>query len=771
MRSLFAISALVAAVAAQSESFGFSSTRAATTDIEVEPTQTETVSGPINTARACSQIAEYVDRSDLEFPSVEAELAYACLQSVPIDTEAASFTIDSLKQMIQFHSTLSYLKNPPETYANEAVDIVGGLDDIQRRVNNGDYGNEYDFENDVASLFIKAHDGHLVFDGMAYGGTFRWRRNRRVALVSGSSDGQEIPKVWAIQDYNQTGSADFTPSPVVQIDGIDVVRFLQEEGENSAYHDPDTRWNAMFFMQPAENYGYFTNPRFYPGPSVNVTFENGTTFTYPNSAIVLDTNAWSYVTDADSFYETFIVPTTSLKRMTKRRAPHSLPRHLENPRETELSKRWTPTHYPDSVIQHSADDVGLAGYFIDTSAGTVGVLMIQTFNTADAPATQEFQLVVQEYIRRAQSRNIQKHIIDVRANGGGKILLGYDTYLQFFPTQDPQLMSRYRGHQASELIGESVSSYRELTLLNGDLYTTPFNYRSYLDQDGAAFDGWSDMYPPERFNDDNFTALLRYNLSDPLVTSSTRYSIGIEMTGYGDRSNFTSDPFKPEDIIILSDGICASTCSLFTELMVQQSGVKTLAIGGRPSTGPMQPVGGTKGSLVLQSQFLVAVSAYVLNQFAGTRSRAQEWAAFLPNPFGIAVNDANINFQDNIRKGREQDGIPAQFLNDTASCRVWYQPHMYLNVTSVWERAAQVAFGNQGGLDEGACVPGSVTSLEQQQGRGDGNPATGTGNGNTQPSESKGAAAGLLKPQGSWGAIVACGAVVVTSMAVGASLI
>lgn len=680
--------------------------------------------------------------------------------------------------MLQFQSTLSYLKDPPEGYANEGVDIEGGLDDIKSKVQNGNYGNEYDFENDIAGLLVKAHDGHLSFEGMAYAGAFRWRRNRQIALMSASSDGKEAPKIWAIQDFNQTSDGSWERSAVSKIDGKDAAQFVEEESLLSSYHDPDTRYNAMFYMTPAESFGYFTNPPFYPGASVNLTFENGTSNVFKNSAIILDYTAWEYIVDGDSFYDTYISPSglfgSAGSKKLKKRSPYTLPRKLQHHRDAELDSAYVPLFYPDPVVEHSSPDVALAGYFVDSPAGKVGVLMVQTFNTndSDSDESEEFQGIVEDYINNAKEQNVAKHIIDLRTNGGGKVLLGYDMYLQFFPSQEPQLQARYRGHKASELIGSSLSTIGDLTYSNGDLYTSPFNYHSYLDKDLNNFTSWEDMYPPSKFHDDSFTDLLRYNLSDPLTTSSEEWSIGVTMTSYGDRSNFTNDPFKPEDLIILSDGICASTCSLFTELMVQQSGVKTLAVGGRPNTGPMQPVGGTKGSLVLQSDYLIAISDYVVSNF----DAASDAIDSLPTDFAIMAADASINFQDNIRKGLEQDGTPTQFLNDTASCRIWYESDMYLNVTALWSKAAAVAFGKDGGLDEDACIAGSVTSKESQQGQGEGNPtpAGGGGNGNSSPSPTgkKGAAAGAMRPsQGGWTAMCVCAAVVVGSMAVGAGLI
>jgi hypothetical protein len=679
--------------------------------------------------------------------------------------------------MVEFQSTLIYLKDPPTGWPNEAVDIIAGLNDIGSKVNDGTYTNEYDFENDIAALFIKAHDGHLNFNGMAYGGAFRWRRNTNIALISASRDGSGVPQVWSIRDYNASQSG-YEPSPVVQIDGQDVQQFLQAEAERTAYHDPDTRYNALFFMSSAEAYGLFTSPRFYPGPTTNVTYENGTTNEYVNAAVILQPETWSSISSPEDFYDIYILPqtTSSLGTKAKKRDPNSLPFHLENPRDYELQGYNTiqhgsaPLNYPEPVIAHSAEEVPLAGYFVNTGAGEVGVFVVGTFNTEDVAGAQEFQLVIQEFIAEAQSRSVSRIIIDVRQNGGGKVLSGYDMYKQFFPSQEPQAQSRWRGHTASEIYGESISSFRSMTSLNENLYVSPFSKAAYTDAAGADFATWNDMYPPVRHHNDKFTSLLRYNLSEPTTTSDEDLAVGITVTGYADRANFTSDPFRAEDIVILSDGICASTCALFLELMVQQSNVRTIVVGGRPQLGPMVPVGGTKGTLVTPSEFLQALAIYVTAQFADSDTQQIEWMQVLPNPFAIAVSDASVNFQDNIRKGLESAGVPTQFLNDTASCRIWYTADMYLNVTSLWEKTADVAWGNNGALDEGACVRGSVTTREQQTGGGDGNPSGTEDNGGSS-SESEDAAAGLRPSGDGWTAIVVCGAVVLSSMGLGVGIV
>jgi hypothetical protein len=611
-----------------------------------------------------------------------------------------------LKRMAEMQSTITYLKNPPKGYFNDPVDILQGLSDIQAKIDDGQYNDEFTFERDIASLFTKAHDGHFVFSGTTFNGAFRWRRSRQIALISGSQDGG-IPKIYARQDFNKS-RATYTPSAVKSINDEDVVQFLAKEAELSNYHDPDTRWNAMFYMQAAESSGYFTNPRFYPGPTTKVSYENGTEQTYLNAAIVVDPSAWSQIEDGETFYMTYVIAQSSNSKL-KKRDPSFPPTLLEHPKEVErgLTKRSTPLNYPEPFIAHSAADISMAGYFI----GDYGVLMMQTFSTDSTSDALEFQALIEQFINEATSRGTKKIIIDVRGNGGGKIFLGYDAYKQFFPTEEPQLQSRYRASDANDLVGEKISTLG-FSANTGELFTSPFNYHSYHDADLKPFTSWDDMLGPAKFNNDEFTNLLRYNLSNPLTSSSNQFSIGVTVTGYLDRANFTTQPFKAEDIVIISDGICASTCSLFTELMHIQSGVRTIALGGRPQLGPMQPVGGTKGSLVLQSTYLSAVHSLMLQEFATTRAEANKWSTFLLGDFGINNNGAGVNFQDNIRKGDEAAGVPTQFVNDTATCRLWMTPEMYLNVTAVWDHVAEVAWGDNGKLDDAKCVGGSLLSQQ-----------------------------------------------------------
>ncbi|KAF7508824.1 hypothetical protein GJ744_008701 [Endocarpon pusillum] len=673
-----------------------------TRDSLASETSAVSLAAPTGTGQPCGRIAAAVETSSSSYRvAVPAELAYECLTSVPLRPLAALATIDGIVKMVQFQSNLAYLKNPPDGYDNPPVDILGGLADIRNKASDNEYANQYDFEAEIATLLDSARDGHLGFDGITYAGAVRWRRD--IILVSLSQDGGPS-KIYNLVDFNHTSS----PSPVSRIDGEDVDAFLQEEASRVAYHDPDARWNSLFYRLPAQNFGYFGIPRWYPGPTTTISFENGTEQTYTNRAILQEENSWSDVSDGDSFYSIFVDPSsarTVRRQASLRTAPH-VPTRLQQVREIlDDGDADVPVGYPEPYIT-GPTEVYINGYFMDhPNIRNLAVLALQTFDTETDADARRFQSLIEQFLAEAKSRGTEKVIIDLQSNGGGRVFLGYDAFRQFFPDIEPFGGGRYRAHESANILGTEFS--RLSFSQNGVGYTSPFNYHSYIDSSNEPFTSWTDMYDGHVINNDNFTNILRYNLSDPNLTSSSTYGDGITITGYLDRSDLTTPPFAASDLILLTDGICSSTCALFLEFMTIEAGVKTIVLGGRPQDGPMQPVGGTKGTNVLDADYLTTFSGYLISEFADNATERRAWASILPVPFPIRAYEASVNFLDNIRRG-DEGMTPTQFTNETANCRLRYTAEMATDPMALWGLVADVAWGGQGGgIDEARCVAGS----------------------------------------------------------------
>lgn len=141
--------------------------------------------------------------------------------------------------------------------------------------------------------------------------------------------------------------------------------------------------------------------------------------------------------------------------------------------------------------------------------------------------------------------------------------------------------------------------------------------------------------------------------------------------------------------------------------MRAQAGVKSIAMGGRPTTSPIQGVGGTRGANNYQYEY-IRLLAQVALETATTAEKAN-WTSALKYtdlPFNRST-DCSVNVRDNILRSHIDDGTPAQFLYEAADCRLFYEPNMTTDVTSIWKRAADAAWGTK------KCVAGSLPQKKQ----------------------------------------------------------
>lgn len=124
---------------------------------------------------------------------LNATQAYDCLRSVPFNPAVATQLLQYVNDTFQFHSTLAYLAEPPRGYQQPAVDLLAGLAEIQRGIDNGMFPSEHDFESALYRLLTAAHDDHLTATGgilstFVFGAPWD--------IVSVSVDGTEPPKVY-----------------------------------------------------------------------------------------------------------------------------------------------------------------------------------------------------------------------------------------------------------------------------------------------------------------------------------------------------------------------------------------------------------------------------------------------------------------------------------------------------------------------------------------------------------------------------------------------
>ncbi|CAG8953320.1 hypothetical protein HYFRA_00003528 [Hymenoscyphus fraxineus] len=669
-----------------------------------------TASSTENGDSPCAIISKRSSLSASGIPTVPAKTAYDCLNSVPLNPQAATDLVNAILPYIEWQSDIAYLKDPPTSYKMPAIDLWQSFNDILQGIKNGEFANEYEFQVKLFSTFNLAHDGHFRFapDLMS-----KIQFRRRVQLVSVSRDGVELPRIYVkgkfhIQSLplqsNDIASllknATTSVSPITKINSEDAVQYLENLSQLGFLQDPDALYNTMFYELAMDAQydklrysGYFAGSgrggMIYAGTETSIEFSNGTERTYENYAEIYGN--WKGVVDGPSAYDKFCT------------GPKAY-----DPADDEDFVIGRDTGYAHGypVPKGISSDKQISGYFLDDDPAfaDVAVLSILSFEPY-FPA--EFQSVIEKFISDARAAGKTKVVIDLSGNGGGIILNGYDAFRQFFPSIVQDGFSRFREHDAFNIMSKQISNFTAgmslETASTSQIVASQsvLDYRFDLNQTNQNFLTYDDKFSPHTFQGDEFTSLLRWNLTDPLLTTSTQWGLGMSISGYGSRQNF-EQPFAAEDIVMVYDGYCASTCSIFSEMMRTQGGVKSIAMGGRPNRSPIQAIGGTKGSNNYPFSYILSLANIALQSASQEERMAWKSVTELSNLPMNRSTDSSINVRDMILRDNLEDGTPAQFLYEEADCRLFYTPDMIRDPKAIWKAAARAAWGDEN------CVAGSL---------------------------------------------------------------
>jgi hypothetical protein len=132
-------------------------------------------------------------------------------------------------------------------------------------------------------------------------------------------------------------------------------------------------------------------------------------------------------------------------------------------------------------------------------------------------------------------------------------------------------------------------------------------------------------------------------------------------------------------------------------------------MGGRPRPGPMQAIGGVKGSQVIDlSEIDTAVtgSLQLLNASmqAGQSILSKENLTLLEQVMPIPLADfplplsGSVNYRNAYSQSDDQ--TPTQFIYEAANCHLFYTPETQINPAITWALAANATWGS------GTCVGG-----------------------------------------------------------------
>ncbi len=661
-----------------------------------------------------------------------ARQAYDCLTSVPFDPAVATNFIRYYNDTIQFQSTLAFLRNPPSSYQQPAIDIEAGLQRIQNDINSDAFANQYAFEATLQNLVYSAHDAHLqlqsgILDAFTFFSPY--------SIVSLSEDGVQIPKMYVVDDISlQQSDSTFSPSAIKTINDQNVTTYLSQfAAANSVGNvEPNADWNDLMsswaeYIQ--DDYSIFeAYVEFFPGDTIALGFENGTKLDPLSWQAIYNSPGYTgpLATGGD-FYNFFVLglypasydpnapdpcATSDNSSDSLAAAPTSVAAAAlatsSSPTSTSLSEA-TPsaTSFPNSAYPNNTDifqpnlypsgDGFLTGYFLKDIS--TAVLSIPTFSM-EGEYIQTFSDTVQDFLDAAHAAGLSKVLIDLQQNLGGDTLLAIDTFKHFFPSNDTFRGSRLRAQPFADAIGNTFTTfYQDGQSQNSSVYDA-LSASEFVSTDrinvetNQNFTSWAQFFGLHPFNGDIYTTVQRENISNPLFDNET---LGINI--YGASIPATSPRlYEPKDIILLTDGLCSSACAVFVEMMHHEAGVKAVTVGGLPSPGPMQIASGTRGVQIYLAEN-IDDDISVAETFNATTNdllpdrEVDTWIEFL-----------SVNLRDQIRReDSETNGTPVQFLYDAADCRIFYTADTWSDYSQLWRYAVR-AIDDPSSL----CVPGST---------------------------------------------------------------
>ncbi|KAK1761538.1 hypothetical protein QBC47DRAFT_370366 [Echria macrotheca] len=616
---------------------------------------------------------------------------------------------ESLLPYMSFQSTLGYLRSPPKGYLVPGVDIIGGLAAIREKLRKGSYKNQLEWALDMRQLWAAVSDGHFAYTP-ALLTTFFFERTLNMTSVS--SDGLSLPKIYDINDV-MSGSGLDSVSDIESIDGTPIQDFLGVAAAVQGTQDPDAQFNSLFWSIPGIGSVPGATFDFTLPDKHTVRFTNGTTRDYRNLAST--TIDFSDIDSGEKLHAAVEIPPDTPPTKLRRRDDSDLP-----PAATSVPG------YPSPVEIHR--DGYIAGYFLNTTAhSNVAVLVLTSFESAtdDSSSTpgaqtaefEETRRVIRDFFAACAKAGRTKLIIDVSKNGGGLVFQGFEAYRNLFPKAQAWSGARLRANAALDIEGAAT-------------FGTPDQIESAILDPSTSkpYTSWDAMYGPKVFPEDRETNMLVYDFTNSSLTSEPNFP-PFTITGSDPSDPPPKQPFAKDDIVVVTDGYCGSTCTIFVGLLQREAGVRTVALGGRPLSQPMQAVGGVKGSQVnsiaaLQSTWSSVASISTLQNTSwssvasvstlqNTRSDAASIPASISSIFPTAndtlpplqptdLSSITLNYR-NAYPQNAQSGPPAHFLYEAANCRRFYRPEHLQDMTTQWSDVADVAWGGA------PCVPGSAT--------------------------------------------------------------
>lgn len=470
-----------------------------------------------------------------------AELAQACLKSVPYEEKRAEFILEQLKLYFQFFSAQTYYKNPPSFFEVLPVDTNSTFKYLDGQVNKGAYKNNLEFDHDLMNFFGSFR--HAAVDYLpACSGAFIFRNDHPLFAIAPKKPTDD-PHIHIVLD--PYGTPRLGPQ-VKEINGAPVLEYLHgltRKLPGLKYVDPDARWNDLFFHRSNGDarLGAFAQRFIYPdGDKLVMKYQDGSEVTVRWTAEVF-TGVAEYTTDGVHLpwtdKNTFLqnVCLGSVDPLTCKDGLYSVhKRGLHTKRDQAPISMWG---YPTPTLHTKGHELT---FYEDEK---YSVLAISSFDPHPGSTEDgmefiyDFQQIFYEALLSVKAKDkkvgkTRKLIIDLSHNDGGRQIIAHEAARMLLPDVDHYFLSNRRWSPALRDL---------MTASSQDNSASIFNFHYFKDENGKDFKDANDILGPVCRDSDCFTKLMQSD-QEKIIAEAWGQEYDAPKKGH----------WKPDDLLVVS---------------------------------------------------------------------------------------------------------------------------------------------------------------------------------------------------------------------------
>ncbi|CCM00765.1 uncharacterized protein FIBRA_02806 [Fibroporia radiculosa] len=508
--------------------------------------------------------------------------ALACLTSFPFNETLRQNVLDVVSKVFDFYTFEDYYLEPVPVFEQPAVYIRSEL----ARINSTSYDSDYAFNKDLFDMVNSLNDGHTGWYPFCYWGTFQ--NLLPAPVISLEVNGvQNVYVVPNLVDVVNSLGANYTShfesigfdwqrlagALVLEIGGMDAYDYADYVADTVTgnYIDHGVRINSVFSSYEInednefqQRFGDIAGPLFPDQENLTMTLipvgsTSPETVTIPFLAIA-DTYPF---TDASSYWANNCAANNETNGVDYR-TTEGKTESARTYARANLMKSSARAAFPSQLVPDLPMVNGSSGqiknFLLDDN--TTAVMFVGSFDPDDYNG---FQNDVVSAVTQFKEAGATRLIVDLTNNGGGYVCLGefLHAYLAGSSFGFPGYSTAVRANTLAQKI------------VAADIMLNNTEEVAFYAPDNWAFT--NDTIMPNTYN--YITPDVNSTIDGALYSESQRfYDVctpwNVELP--------VDPPFDLNNVVIVGNADCASTCAQFSTLMYERHNTRVAVFGGKP---------------------------------------------------------------------------------------------------------------------------------------------------------------------------------------------